>query len=215
MKVAGQSAIAISAQRAFESTRLHDQPKGTGMAKGAGRLGLERLGLERLGFERLMKQHLQPATRLALRLTNKLDQADDLVQETMLRALRSWTTYGGRSKFNTWLYGIMINVFRDQLKKQKRNREVNTDSLGDEYVLAAGADVSATAAVEANELAEVVADMIARLPTRQREVLVLSTYQNLSHEEISETVGISLANVYSTLSAARKKLKHQLAPYID
>lgn len=65
------------------------------------------------------------------------------------------------------------------------------------------------------ELAEIAAELIRQLPVRQREVLILSTYEAMTTNEISEALSISPANVYSTLSLARKKLKQDLSRYLS
>lgn len=203
MKIAGQTALAISAQHALERARQHVDSTGIEMASG-----------DRAQFERLIKKHLQPATQLALRLTGEWNAAEDLVQETMLKAVRNWETFRSQSQFKTWLFRIMINAFRDRLRKQKRTNEhveSNVDTVEPASDLSEVADASA----QVHELGEVVASLIAKLPERQREVIVLSTYQSLTSSEIAEALEISIANVHSTLSAARKKLKQQLAPYFQ
>lgn len=172
-------------------------------------------GVNRKGFERLIKRHLEPAMQLAIRLTGDQDAADEIVQETMLKAVRSWTSFRGQSQFKTWLFRIMINAFRDRLKRQKRVRE-NSEPAGDGQPDTVHAKTdSVEASLEAKELNEVVTLLISRLPERQREVLILSSYQQLSNEEIAATLEIKLANVHSNLSTARKKLKQQLAPYVN
>lgn len=202
MKIAGQSALVISAQDALKRTRQRVDITGIEMASG-----------DRAQFERLLKKHLQPATQLALRLTGEWNAADDLVQETMLKAVRSWETFRSQSQFKTWLFRIMINAFRDRLRKQKRvDEHVELGVNAKEPASDVSKVVDATA--EASELGDVVAALVARLPGRQREVIVLSAYQSLSSSEIAEALGISVANVHSTLSTARKKLKHQLKPYL-
>ena len=66
----------------------------------------------------------------------------------------------------------------------------------------------------AGELAEIIAQMVSSLPARQREVFVLSTYENLEPAAIASLLGITSANVYATLHVARERLRAQLAPYL-
>jgi len=162
---------------------------------------------KRAAFERLVSANLPVALRFAVRLTGRLDTAEDVVQEAMLRASRSWKSFRGESQFKTWLLRIVINVHRDQHRGPPIPEKLADDLI--ESRQPASCDVAAAA-----ELAETIARGVAALPLRQREVLVLSAYEGLTTREIADTLEISDSNVYSTLSAAREKLRQSLAPYL-
>ena len=170
---------------------------------------MKKLG-QRAGFERLIKTHVEPTSKLAYRLTGNWDVAEELVQETMLRAVRNWESFRNQSQFKTWLYRILINAFHDQNRRQnKSNLQVS-----DEQIESVCCEQNTSSQAEANELSNIVGQLIARLPDRQKEVLILSTYESLSNREISETLGITVANVHSNLCMARKRLKQQLGKYL-
>ena len=162
-------------------------------------------------LDQLVLDHLPAALRFATRLTGDPHRAEELVQEALLRVVRRFTTFRGDAAFRTWLFRIVINVFRDRVGAA-RGEDVSLDESRQELT-----DPAATGPPEAAmaaELAELVAREVSRLPPRQREVLVLITFEGLSADEVAEVVGISGANVYSTLSAARARLKTRLAPYL-
>ncbi len=162
-------------------------------------------------LDRLVSDHLPAALRFATRLTGDSDAAEELVQEALLRAVRRWATFRGDAEFRTWLFRIVINVFRDRLRASQPAPlpiEDNSEGLCDARI------AGPTEAVMQAELEEIVAREVSRLPPRQREVVVLSVYERLSKREVARIVGISEANVYSTLSAARSRLKTRLAPYM-
>jgi RNA polymerase sigma-70 factor (ECF subfamily) len=161
---------------------------------------------DRQAFERLVLEHMPAALALAVRLTGSSDAAEELVQDALLRAARGWKTFRGESKFRTWLFRIVINCFRDQLRCRPTE-----DELPDEMCDQRQAGVVEQA--EASELGQIVARFVSALPPRQREVLVLSTYENMEAQEISALLAISPANVYATLHAARARLRIQLAPF--
>jgi len=161
----------------------------------------------RANFDRLMAESLPGALRFALRLSSNADTADELVQEAMLRAARSWKTFRGESRFETWLFRIVVNVFRDHAGRARREDPLSEESID------AGQRLPSEQAI-AGELGELVARCVSALPERQREVLVLSVYEGLSAREIATVLGTNEANVYSTLSLAREKLRRQLAPYL-
>ncbi|MBX3411522.1 MAG: RNA polymerase sigma factor [Pirellulales bacterium] len=158
-------------------------------------------------FDRLMAESLPAALRFALRLTGHGDLADEVVQEAMLRAARSWKTYRGESRFETWLFRIVVNVFRDRAVQATM-----TESLDERQIEAA--QVSPSEQMIADELGEIVARCVSTLPPRQREVLVLAAYEGLAAGEIASVLETTEANVYSTLSLARARLRRQLGPYL-
>ena len=160
----------------------------------------------RAKFEGLVKANLDCTTRVAIRLTGNQDLAEELVQETMLRAVRNWESFRHESDFKTWLYRILINVFRDQLRRKPKVAFVEVEQNQHQ-----SNEHSAESSAEAQELSEIVAGLIAQLPQRQREVLVLTTYESLTNEQIATTLNINVANVHANLSTARKKLKEWLA----
>ena len=163
------------------------------------------LGGSRQAFERAILEHIPAALTLAIRLTGDTHAAEDMVQEALLRASRSWGSFRGEASCRTWLFRIVINVFRDQLDRRP------TAELPAE--LADDRGIGAHEQLATGELAEKIAQLISLLPPRQREVLVLSAYEKLEPIQIAGLLGISEANVYSTLHVARARLKSQLAPY--
>jgi RNA polymerase sigma-70 factor, ECF subfamily len=162
---------------------------------------------KRAAFDRLVSASLPAALAFAARLTGSFDTAEDVVQEAMLQASRSWKTYRGDAQFRTWLFQIVVNTYRNRLK-----RASPTNSLPDDLVDSQQCSPSDMAS--ASELSQTVARCVAELPLRQREVLVLSTFEGLDATQISQVLEMSVANVYSTLSAARAKLKQQLELYL-
>ena len=165
-----------------------------------------------LELDRLVLEHLPAALRFAVRLTGDRDSAEELVQEALVRVAQRWGAFRGEAAFRTWLIRILINVFRDQL----RRRPLAVVSLDEEENVTP--DRKAREPVEiaaAGELCERVAAEVSRLPPRQREVLVLIVYEELSVAETAALVGITEQNVHATLSVARGQLKRRLARDLD
>lgn len=158
-------------------------------------------------LDRLVLEHLPAAFGFAVRLTGGPDAAEDLVQEAMLRVARAWPGFRGESSFRTWFFRIVVNVFRDTLRRPR------TEALPDDFdpLDERGADPLDDAM--ARELGDLVAGHVSTLPPRQREVLVLSAYEGMSVAEISFVLGISKENTHATLHLARARLKTKLAAY--
>jgi RNA polymerase sigma-70 factor (ECF subfamily) len=163
--------------------------------------------VDRPSFDRLMLEHLPAAHRLAIRLTGDVDRAEELVQEAMVRASRRWDSFRMQSKFTTWLFQIVINVFRDQLRKRKVVDEVPDDLID-------SSTFTPAELVSGNELGELVARQVSRLPPRQREVLVLVAYEQMRPSEAAAVLGISEQSARTSLHFARQSLKKHLAAYL-
>ncbi|MBI2823614.1 MAG: RNA polymerase sigma factor [Planctomycetia bacterium] len=166
---------------------------------------------DRSSLDRLVLDHLPAALRFAVRLTGDADSAEELVQEALVRVAQRWGEFRGEAMFRTWLFRILINTFRDSLRR-RRTRLAIADEEADEVPDARV--VEPPEAALAGELGERVAAEVSRLPPRQREVLVLVAFEGLSVRDVAGVVGISEGNVHSTLSAARARLRERLAPYL-
>ena len=164
-------------------------------------------GEDRATFDRLVLELLPDTLRFAIRLTGDPDSAEDVVQDALARAARSWRTFRRDAQFRTWLFRIVINVFRDRLAARPANEEL-PEALADPR------QIDACELAMAAELGEIVARAVSSLPPRQREVLVLITYEGIAPGEAAKLLGITVANVHATLHAARERLKRVLAPYM-
>lgn len=163
-------------------------------------------------LDRLVQEHLPAALRFATRLSGDPDRAEEIVQEALVRVVRSWKSFRGDAAFRTWFFRIVINVFRDHRTDAAAVSAAPIDESQSDFVDTA---VQPPGAAMAAELGELVAREISRLPARQREVLVLTVYEGLSTRQVADLVGISEANVHSTLWAARSRLKARLAAYFN
>ncbi|MEI9972454.1 MAG: sigma-70 family RNA polymerase sigma factor [Ignavibacteriota bacterium] len=149
--------------------------------------------------------------RYAMALARCRAQAEDLVQETYLRALGAVDRLGPGSNLKVWLFTILRNVWINQLRRRR---------CGPRFVELDGRENFASAIAESNKdpysLYECRAeqartrDAIARLPDHFREIVVLREYDELSYEEISGVLNCPLGTVMSRLRRARAKLRQLL-----
>ena len=161
-------------------------------------------------LDRLVAEHLPDALRFALRLSGCQAAAEEIVQEALCRAARGIASFRGQSQFRTWFYRIVISAFHDQLAASARQRCAG--ELTDELCDPRSENPLATAM--ANELRHIIAQRISALPLRQREVLVLTAYEQLRPSEVATVLGISESNVYANLHYARARLREELTPYL-
>ena len=144
--------------------------------------------------------------RFATRLTGNSSSGEELVQEALYRVARSWRTFRQEAEFRTWLFQIIINANRDQ------RRRSNGAPLDLEH-----SDPKQPPPSERmleRELKAEIAACIARLPDRQREVIVLTTFEELTIPEVARVLNVTEQNVHSTLHVARKRLREELAAYL-
>lgn len=158
-------------------------------------------------FEQLIVPHLDAAYNLARWLVGKPADADDVVQEAFLRALRFFDSFrGGDSR--AWLLKIVRNTSYSWVRK---NRPAQLSDEFDETIHSGEtASENAELRLLASAQSERVRKALEELPLAFREVLVLREIEGLSYKEISEVTGVAMGTVMSSLSRARQRLRDQL-----
>ena len=147
--------------------------------------------------------------RYARVLTGDANRADDLVQDTLARAWEKRALWRAGSDLRAWLFTIMHNVHVNQFAI--RRRELAETSLDADDGPAGGWEIPVRATQSDRlELTEVLMH-IRRLPTEQREVLLLAAVEELRYEEIARLQGIPIGTVMSRLNRARERLRRMLA----
>jgi RNA polymerase sigma-70 factor, ECF subfamily len=154
-------------------------------------------------FERVVLPHLDDAYTLARYLLRDEHDAQDVVQEASLRALRYFDGYSGGDA-RAWLLAIVRNCSRTWRKRHRiDDRTIPFDDA--EEVSTSEADAPDAAAVQASERSRV-QRAIDLLPDEFREVIVLREVQDMSYREIGDIVGVPIGTVMSRLARARKRL---------
>ncbi len=166
---------------------------------------LERLALgEEAAFCALVKRHIDRAYAIALRIIGNPADAEDVVQDTMLKI---WIHRGrwqpGRAKFSTWLYRVISNRCIDLRRKP---RTENVDVVSD----VADAQPDASSIIERNEVSSLLDAATRRLPEQQRVAVILSYHENMSNGEIAEVMDTTVAAVESLLKRGRQQLRELL-----
>jgi RNA polymerase sigma-70 factor, ECF subfamily len=132
-------------------------------------------------------------------------EAEDLVQETFLQALRSASRFGGRSSLYTWLHGILLNLIRHY--HRDRRRMVYDESLARPETIAVEEDPSG---LDGATTSCALADALRQLSEPHREVIVLRFYEDLKIHEIAARLGISKGTVKSRLHYAIAQMQRRL-----
>lgn len=154
----------------------------------------------------LLEDQLNRLYHYAFRMTGDYHVAEDITQETMLRAWRHRRRLEDPRAARVWLFTIASNLWRDQLRRQKHR--VGKATRLPEDLPRADRSVE-EAMLESEEVHEVV-HRVDELPTRQRQVLWLHAFEELSLEEISRVLDISVNTAKVNLFQARKTLRRRL-----
>lgn len=169
-------------------------------------------------FETLVRRHRGAVFNFLFRLSNNRQRAEDLLQETWLKVVRSAGTYEAKAKFTTWVYTIARNLCMDAIRKDGYRKADSLDatvgdgederSLGEKV---ASPDATPDRAAHAAALRPVLERSIARLPAEQREVFLLREYHGVQFKDIAEVTGVSENTVKSRMRYALEALRKHLA----
>lgn len=159
--------------------------------------------------------NIDPATRdavlatipslraFAISLCGNVDRADDLVQETMLRALANISSFQPGTNMSAWLFTILRNLFRSEYRKRRREVEDADGSYADSLK----SQPEQNSRVEFEEFRTA----LAKLPQDQREALILVGASGFSYEEAAEICGCAVGTIKSRVNRARGRLASMLA----
>lgn len=173
---------------------------------------------KRKSFETEALPHMEALYRTALRMTKNKGDAEDLVQEAIVKAYRFWDRFEPGSNCRAWLFKIMTNIFiNDYRAKSRSPLSVNVDDIDDNYLYGQLATVDPTENPEQELFAKVFDDdvkkAIDQLPNDFRMVVVLSFLEGFSYQEIANIADLQLGTVKSRLHRGRKLLQKQLHEY--
>jgi RNA polymerase sigma-70 factor, ECF subfamily len=157
-------------------------------------------------FEELAMPLFDQLYNFAHWLTQDHAEAEDLVQETYAKALRGFSSFQLGTNFRAWIYRILRNTFLTSRTGLKANVPLEFD---DNTEPSAGPETPETLLIERAQQ-QVVQEVMAELPVNYREILLLCEVEEMSYQEIAETLGVPIGTVMSRLSRARKALRDRL-----
>ena len=166
-------------------------------------------------FETLVREHQTRVYNLALRMTGSEEDAQDIAQETFLKAWRTMGKYRGECSLGSWLYRIASNLSIDLLRKNKRQQREKIVSLEDNGEDGRTLELpdlreEPQTILEREENRRAVWACLEKLPEEQRLILVLRDVNGLSYEEIGASMGLEMGTVKSRIFRAREKLANLL-----
>jgi RNA polymerase sigma-70 factor (ECF subfamily) len=155
-------------------------------------------------YAALVKEHQKMVHAMAFRMTGSLADAEDLTQETFLRAFRQLGSFRAESKFSTWLCQIAVNLGLNWRAREHRRGDVHSQWAKDAI------SENDSRGGFPDELSRRVQNALDKLPAKQRAAIVLTVYENRSHAETAKILNCTEATISWRVFAARQKLKHLL-----
>lgn len=165
-------------------------------------------GGNKKAFEFLVERHQKFLMKVAIRMTRDLSVAEDVVQESFVKAYKRLQLFEGRASFRSWMYQITLNTARNRLRSGGR------ETVGlDNVEMAVDGDLDR--GLMEIDLKELIQSEVAKLPGRQREALSLRIYEDLSFKEIAQIMDCpydtAKANYRHALLKLRERLSHHVA----
>ena len=171
---------------------------------------------QRAEFEREAMPYLDKLYGAALRLTRSESDAEDLVQDTLLKAYRFYDRFEAGTNLKAWLLKILTNTFINRYRRTVRERKVFDGAVAKpvgEGVMSRAAMRALTTPIETAQqriLAREIQKAIDELPEDYRIMILLADVEELSYKEIAEAIGCPIGTVMSRLHRARKTLQKKL-----
>jgi RNA polymerase sigma-70 factor (ECF subfamily) len=179
-------------------------------------MGLVSAGDDR-AFEALVERHQRLVVGTVGRMLGTNSDAEDIAQQVFVRVWKNAKRYEPRAKFTTWLLKITRNLTFNELRRRSRHPAVplQSETGEEERPLRDERAIAPDASLLDEELQKAVDAAIAQLPETQRMAVILRRYDELSYEEIAETLEQSVSAVKSLLFRARTELRESLKRYLS
>jgi RNA polymerase sigma factor (sigma-70 family) len=163
-------------------------------------------------FEELAMPLLSSLFNLARWLVRNDDEAQDLVQETYLKALRNFGSFQSSTNFRPWIFRILKNTFLNSRSTLERRMAVELKSE-EELPLSCANCVNPESLLIQKSNVTAIRDAIEQLPLPGREVILLCDVEEFAYQEIAEILEIPIGTVMSRLARARRAVRHALRPH--
>jgi RNA polymerase sigma-70 factor (ECF subfamily) len=168
-------------------------------------------------FRVLVERHSRPLFRLAYRMTGNQQDAEDIVQESFLRAYKQLARFDQRASFGTWLYRIAVNCSVDLVRARKRRNELagRADSEVDDPTLALPSpDPAPDRIAMSGEVRDRVAEAMTELSVAERTAFVLRHFEGMCIEDVSRVLGCQPGAAKHSVFRAVQKLRRALEPLV-
>ncbi len=166
-------------------------------------------------FRILVERHSRGIYRLAYRMTGKPEDAEDVVQETFVRAFKQLARFESRSNFSTWLYRIGFNCSIDYMRARPHRETAETQDTLDARSQPAGTRPSMDDLVYAGQISARVQEALVGLTEQERAAFLMRHYHGCSIDEIGSELGLKANAAKHAVFRAVRKMRVALRPFVD
>lgn len=173
-------------------------------------------------FKQLVESYQRKVYSICYGMLKNPEDSMDASQETFIKVFRYLDKFNFQSKFYTWLYRISVNVCIDQIRKNKKRKNVEYDDafsrvaeVGDENIVPSTLGLNPEKAYGRKELREKMLEALEKIPEKHRTILILREAEGLNYDEIADVLEVSKGTVMSRLFHARKYFQAALAEYLE
>ncbi len=156
-----------------------------------------------------MERYGKATYNFAYRLTRNDSDASDLTQEAFIRVFRAWRSFKPGTSFLSWIYRIVTNLHRDELRRRKGRYQEEIPEANEPQQFGSGRPLAVQPIEEYMDgyLSEPVSKALSELTAEQREIVLLADVEDFSYQEIGKVIGCSVGTVRSRLHRARGQLR--------
>lgn len=162
-------------------------------------------------FNALMGMHERRMYAVALRMCGNPEDAQDCLQEAMLRVFRAISGFKGQSSFSTWVYRITMNTCLDELRRRKNRPGTSLDDLLEAGWTPKDSGESPEQHALRTEMGRKLQALIDELPQDMRSAVVLRDIEGYSYEEIAQITQANVGTIKSRISRGRQKMRERIA----
>lgn len=178
-----------------------------------------------MSFDEIYEQYSGRILNLAYRMTGQEEIARDLTQDIFIKVYENLDKFRGDSQIYTWLHRIAVNQILNHLKKSQRMKWLNlldkplseaikADQIVPSFWGSTGA-LRPDRQLEKSEREKLIWQIVQSLPVKYRAPLILYRYEDMSYQEIADTMQLSMSAVETRLHRAKKELVKRLEPYLE
>jgi RNA polymerase sigma-70 factor (ECF subfamily) len=164
-------------------------------------------------FRLIFDRYARPVISFIYDMVGQRDLAEELTQETFVRAYKGIQSLRDDTKLSTWLFGIAKNVARESLRTRWRT-DSKVEMEDDGVMQLSDKELLPDDQLINKELNSVIQDALAKLDEDKREVFTLKVFQQRSYEEIAEITGFSIPKLKTDLHRARAEMRRRIQPYL-
>jgi RNA polymerase sigma-70 factor (ECF subfamily) len=161
-------------------------------------------------WERIVKQYWRKVFNVSYKFVGRYDEAEDLTQDIFLKIFKSLGTFDRRANFQTWLISVSRNLCIDHYRSVRRERETIDRGVDSAELSPASAEPGPIAALEQRDRVRLLREAMAALPETLRTAVLMRDIQELSYQEIADSLHLPEGTVKSRINRGRTELARQI-----